>query len=62
MYRAWAWTFWTAEVNKPNGKFQLVCKAVDAAGNQQPEKIDQVWNIRGLNNNCWHRVEVDNLD
>jgi sulfite oxidase len=59
MYRAWAWTFWTVEVQKPKGKFQVVCKAVDSAGNQQPQNIDQVWNIRGLNNNSWHRVDVD---
>ena len=99
--RAWAWTFWEAEVRylggtsrrylsaiylgesrSPRRRAQsrplipaqvplpkpregearteavLVCKAVDAAHNTQPERPESVWNLRGLANNAWHRVPV----
>jgi len=36
----------------------LVCKAVDASHNYQPESVAGIWNLRGLNNNSWHRVPV----
>jgi sulfite oxidase len=31
---------------------------VDSAGNVQPRDMDHVWNLRGVNNTCWHRVKV----
>ena len=86
MDRAWAWTFWEAELPPPappqpppppaypSGAAPptaraeaapppppppvLICKAVDAAHNTQPEHAASVWNLRGLANNCWHRVPV----
>ena len=36
----------------------LMCKATDAAYNNQPERAEPIWNIRGLNNNSWHRVHL----
>jgi sulfite oxidase len=62
--RAWAWTLWTAEVAVPPSvqsgeKVQLVCRAVDYSYNTQPEHTDQVWNLRGILNNAWHRVNVE---
>lgn len=40
-------------------KFVLVvCVQVDNAGNVQPHDMDHVWNFRGVNNTCWHRVKV----
>lgn len=61
--RAWAWTFWEVEIEtpatlKPGETVTLMCKATDAAYNNQPERAEPIWNIRGLNNNSWHRVEV----
>jgi len=62
MSKAWAWTFWEAEVPIPKEKagqaVQMVCKATDAAYNVQPESVAGIWNLRGLNNNAWHRVDV----
>lgn len=62
--RAWAWTFW--EVELPVGtqarSTSLVCKAVDAAHNSQPETPAAVWNLRGLANNSWHRVPIHIAD
>ena len=65
--RAWAWTLWKATIpltaelkklGKKNGKIQLVCKAVDGSYNQQPENAHTLWNLRGILNNSWHRVDV----
>eukprot|EP00040_Diaphanoeca_grandis_P013428 m.67895 g.67895 ORF g.67895 m.67895 type:complete len:587 (+) comp23883_c0_seq2:283-2043(+) len=61
--RAWAWTLWTIDLELPqsvvrNGKTELVCKAVDSSCNQQPENVESVWNLRGILNNAWHRVEI----
>jgi len=60
--RAWAWTFWEVDVEVPAdqvGKpLELCCKATDASYNVQPEYVGPIWNLRGLNNNSWHRVPV----
>ena len=60
--QTWAWTFWEVELPirklDSQGGTTLVCKAVDASHNVQPETPAAVWNLRGLANNCWHRVLV----
>ena len=61
--RAWGWTLWTAKMKVPDGlkvgdTFNIACKAVDSSYNQQPEKIGTVWNLRGILNNSWHKVEI----
>lgn len=62
-HRAWAWTFWEAEVPLPAaGAASLVCKATDAAHNVQPESAESIWNLRGLANNSWHRVPIEVAD
>lgn len=43
---------------KTGDKISLICKATDASYNVQPESPESVWNIRGLNNNSWHEVQV----
>lgn len=63
--RAWAWTFWECEVPIPEdfkGATTLVCKAVDASHNTQPESPATVWNLRGLANNSWHKVPVQQAE
>jgi len=57
--RAWAWTLWEYKVNvKEQKKLKIICKATDNSYNSQPEKKEHIWNLRGINNNSWHRVEV----
>jgi sulfite oxidase len=36
-----------------------VVKAVDEAGQSQPENPDQVWNFAGYLSTAWHRVTVE---
>jgi sulfite oxidase len=63
MHKAWAWTLWSASVPLPEGAkkgaVKIVCKAVDAAHNQQPERTGPIWNLRGILNNSWHGVNVN---
>eukprot|EP00435_Cladocopium_sp_Y103_P061080 s1422_g22.t1 len=60
--RAWAWTFWEASVPVPDAlkgkEITILCRAVDSAYSTQPERPEPLWNLRGLNCNCWHRVSV----
>jgi len=61
--RAWAWTFWSAEVPVPSSlkgrRTDILCRATDAAYNTQPESMLTTWNIRGLVNASWHRKTVN---
>jgi sulfite oxidase len=69
MHQAWAWSFWEAEVPLAlataaadgSGKHavHLCCRAIDSAYNVQPETPESIWNIRGLNNTSWDRVDID---
>eukprot|EP00397_Hematodinium_sp_SG-2012_P027967 GEMP01029418.1.p1 GENE.GEMP01029418.1~~GEMP01029418.1.p1 ORF type:complete len:409 (+),score=72.74 GEMP01029418.1:409-1635(+) len=62
---AWAWTFWEAELDIPEElqgcEITIVCKATDVAYNVQPESAEGIWNLRGLNNTCWHRIKIQHL-
>eukprot|EP00040_Diaphanoeca_grandis_P022769 m.123014 g.123014 ORF g.123014 m.123014 type:complete len:538 (+) comp28955_c0_seq1:89-1702(+) len=63
-YRAWAWTFWEGEVAVPKnartgGAVTLLCRATDSSYNVQPERVESIWNKRGLNNTAWHRVHIN---
>lgn len=64
--RAWAWTFWEASVPVPEHlrgkKIEVICRATDSAYSTQPERAEPLWNLRGLNCNCWHRVVVQHVD
>lgn len=53
----WAWVLFKIEVDVPeNG--EIIAKAVDTAANVQPEKVEDIWNLRGILNTSWHRVRV----
>jgi sulfite oxidase len=53
-----AWQHWSAELDLPPGRHELVVRAQDSAGSTQPEHLQSVWNARGYMNNAWHRVTV----
>jgi len=64
--RSWAWTFWEASVPVPEARrgqeVTVLCRATDSSYNTQPERAGPIWNLRGLNCNCWHRVTVRHSD
>ncbi|GER31346.1 sulfite oxidase [Striga asiatica] len=53
----WDWVLFEAEANIPEST-EIVVKAVDIAGNVQPENVEVIWDLRGILNNSWHRVHV----
>jgi sulfite oxidase len=54
----WSWSFWEAEVELSRGGHMLVVRATDSGGTTQPATLDETWNVKGYNNNAWHRVPV----
>lgn len=58
--RCWEWKLWETEVDIADAQNPvIVCKATDSGYNTQPERGESIWNLRGLLNNSWHRVELD---
>ncbi|KEH15836.1 Mo-co oxidoreductase dimerization domain protein [Medicago truncatula] len=41
---------------------EIIAKAVDSAGNVQPEKVEDIWNLRGILNTSWHRIQLQVTD
>lgn len=63
LHRAWAWTLWKIDGVVPQdakvgSELEVICKATDAAYNVQPDSVQGIWNLRGINNNAWHRVRL----
>ncbi|KAM4796025.1 sulfite oxidase, mitochondrial [Rhinophrynus dorsalis] len=58
--QAWAWKLWQINVPLPAEGMDLtiICKAVDSSYNVQPDTVAPIWNLRGVLNNAWHRVQV----
>ncbi|KAF5479815.1 hypothetical protein F2P56_000606 [Juglans regia] len=53
----WAWVFFEVTVDVAHST-EIIAKAVDIAANVQPEKVEDIWNLRGILNTSWHRVKV----
>ncbi len=54
----WGWTFWSARLDLPKGRHELAVRAWDSAGQTQPARPDDVWNLKGYLSTAWHRVPV----
>lgn len=54
--RAFCWQLWQADVDLSAGDHRLMVRAIDTAGNVQPEAIG--WNRKGYLFNAWHQVPV----
>ena len=52
----YAWLGWSVDWAATAGEHELVCRAVDAAGNEQPS--EQPWNYQGMGNNLVQSVPV----
>jgi sulfite oxidase len=55
---AWTWSFWDAGLELVPGCHTLVVRATDSAGETQPPTLSETWNVKGYNNNAWHRVVI----
>lgn len=58
--RYWSWTLWKVElpVAKNTKETKIYAKAVDSAYNVQPESFENIYNIRGLLCNAYHKVTI----
>ncbi|MBA3522107.1 MAG: sulfite oxidase [Gemmatimonadales bacterium] len=54
----WAWSCWEVELDLPRGRHTIAVRASDTAGTTQPATVSTTWNVKGYNNNAWHRVTV----
>jgi sulfite oxidase len=54
----WTWSFWEGEMTLPPGNHVLAARATDDRGATQPATVEETWNVKGYNNNAWHRVPV----
>ncbi|XP_071942215.1 sulfite oxidase-like [Antedon mediterranea] len=54
----WSWDFWECSVKFMPSPCQIICRAWDEGSNTMPENIHQIWNLRGVMNNSWVRVNV----
>ena len=52
----WAWVGWSHPWQAEVGERELMCRARDAAGNEQP--LEPAWNLGGYANNAAQRVRV----
>jgi len=51
------WQLWNANVDVDPGMHELTVRAVDSAGNTQPETV--AWNLKGYMFNAWHRSTIN---
>lgn len=56
--RGWTWALWEAVVELPAGDHVLMVRATAGDGSTQPPVVGDTWNVKGYNNNAWHRVAV----
>ncbi|KAE8742914.1 hypothetical protein FOCC_FOCC011466 [Frankliniella occidentalis] len=56
----WGWSLWSIDLPIPQGvrEVELWAKAVDSAYNTQPETFANIWNLRGVLGNAYHRIRV----
>ncbi|XP_058192842.1 sulfite oxidase-like isoform X1 [Rhododendron vialii] len=53
----WAWVLFEV-AGDVSQNTEIVAKAVDSAANVQPENVAVIWNLRGILNTSWHRVQL----
>uniref|UniRef100_D3TPZ1 sulfite oxidase n=1 Tax=Glossina morsitans morsitans TaxID=37546 RepID=D3TPZ1_GLOMM len=60
--RHYGWSLWTVHIPVDKSlrgqEIEIWSKAVDSAYNVQPESFHNIWNLRGVLSNAYHRVKV----
>ena len=54
----WSWTQWRVTAELSSGLHVLIVRAVDGAGQMQPERPEAIWNFAGYLSTAWHRISV----
>ncbi len=54
----WTWRFWEATLHLAPGHHTLAARATGTDGSTQPAALEATWNVKGYNNNAWHRVAI----
>ena len=55
---AWRWNIWEARLDLGPGKHEIVVRARDEAGNEQPADARGLWNFKGYGWNARHRISI----
>jgi sulfite oxidase len=55
--RPYVWQLWTAELELPRGRHELIVRAIDSRDGRMPER--GAWNLKGYLYNGWHRVNLE---
>ncbi|CAK1540380.1 unnamed protein product [Leptosia nina] len=55
----YSWTLWSLKVpvQRSVNQMEVWVKATDSNFNTQPERFEDIWNIRGILSNAYHRVK-----
>lgn len=54
----WSWRHWSATVELPRGRTEVLARAWDSSAALQPERPEHVWNPKGYVNNSWARLRL----
>ncbi|XP_071826758.1 uncharacterized protein [Apostichopus japonicus] len=54
----WSWEFWELPVMSMPAPCTIICRAWDESCNTMPEDLKQIWNLRGVMNNSWVKINV----
>ena len=54
----WRWNLWEARLTLTPGVHELVARARDERGGEQPKDGAPSWNFKGYGWNAWHRVRI----
>jgi sulfite oxidase len=54
----WRWNLWEARVDLAVGDREIVARAKDEHGNEQPSDGSKLWNFKGYNFNARHKIRV----
>ncbi|CAH2102004.1 unnamed protein product [Euphydryas editha] len=58
--RHYAWALWAVEVPaRGDRQMEIWVKATDSNFNTQPEKFEDIWNIRGILGNAYHKIKIN---
>jgi len=57
--RRWAWTRWQVNLQPDAaGEREVWVRAVDSSYNTQPEKMEHIWNLRGVMAVAFHKIKI----